>query len=60
MTTKIKSDLTNAGAREASRSKTLGLQLGITDRDLAKKLKMAIELAQGGGQDADITSSRVR
>jgi hypothetical protein len=60
MTAKPKSDVAKALARDASRSKTLGLKLGITDRELDKKLKMAIELAQGGGQDLDITFSRVR
>ena len=60
MIAKTRSDVTSIVLNGASRSRALGLKLRITDRDLAKKIKIAIELAQSWRQDLDITFNCAR
>jgi hypothetical protein len=39
----------------APKIKTVGLQLGVTDRDLEAKIKRAFDLAKSGGRELNLT-----
>jgi hypothetical protein len=60
MTEKTKPSLGEIVPAKLARPRPLGLRLRITDRDLVKKIQIAMELTQTWRQDLDISFSRAR
>ena len=43
--------------KDAPKTKTVGLQFGVTDRNLEAKIKRVFDLAKSGGRELDLTFS---